>query len=49
MFSQWSRCAKIKDDACVKSSSPGGATGGEVSIYDCRLVLVCRAVVALMV
>ena len=35
---KWGHWARIKYDAYVSSSSPGGSTGGEVAVYDCRLV-----------
>jgi len=38
VFTQWSEWARIKDDAYVSSSSPGGGTGNEVAVYDNILI-----------
>jgi len=36
-FTQWRQCAKIKDNARVLSSSPGGSKGAKSAVSDCNL------------
>ena len=38
VFTWWIEWSRIKHYA-VSSSSPGGGTGGEAAVYDCRLVI----------